>query len=78
MQKAQCMTHTYMMRKPTHTYLITQDKQLEAQHIQTHARNKTKTCRGASNFQCKQFKYELPQGRTLDITQKLESPNDLD
>ena len=40
---------------------------LETHHIQTHARNKTKTCKGASNFQCKQFKYKLPQGGTLDI-----------
>ena len=40
---------------------------LEAQHIHTHARYKTKTCKGASNFQCKQFKYKLPQGGTLDI-----------
>ena len=67
MQKAQRMTQTYMMCKPTHTYLITQDKQLEAQHIQTHARNKTKTSKGASNFQCKQFKYKLPEGGTSDI-----------
>ena len=65
--KAQRTTHMYMMCKLTHTYLITQDKQLEAQHIQTHARNKTKTCKGASNFQCKQCKYKLPEGGTLDI-----------
>ena len=28
MQKAQRMTHTYMMCKPTHTYLIAQDNQV--------------------------------------------------
>ena len=65
--KAQHTTHMYMMCNRTHTYLISQDKQLEAQHIQTHARNKTKTCKGASNFQYKQFKCKLPEGGTLDI-----------
>ena len=69
--KAQHTTHTYM--KCTPTYI----SKLEAQHIQTHARNKTKTCKGASNFQSKQFKYKLPQGGTLDIRQKLDNPIDL-
>ena len=65
--KAQHTTHTYMKCTPTYTYLITQDKQIGSTHIQTHARYKTKTCKGASNFQYKQFKYKLPQGGTLDI-----------
>ena len=27
-------------------------RKIEAYHIQAHARNKTNTCKGASNFQC--------------------------
>ena len=50
----------------THTYLITQDKQIGSTHIQTHARYKTKTSKGSSNFKCKQFEYNLQPGGTLD------------
>ena len=32
---------------------------------------KPKHAKGASNFQCKQFKYELPQGGTLDEDRNL-------
>ena len=77
MQKAQRMTHTYMMCKPTHTYLIAQDNQVGSTTYTNTCKEKNQTCKGVSNFQCKQFKHELPQGGTLDIRQKLDNPIDL-
>src|SRR3954468_7997915 len=65
--RAQHKAQKYKICKLTFTYLITQASKLEAQHIQQHARYKTKTCKGASNFQCKQIMHKLPQGGTLDI-----------
>ena len=67
MQKAQCMTHTYMMCKPTHTYLIAQDKQVGSATYTNTCKEQNQNMQGASNFQGKQFKYKLPQGGTLDI-----------
>ena len=68
MQKAQRMTHTYMMCKPTHTYLIAQDNQVGSTTYTNTCKEQNQThARGASNFQSKQFKYKLPQGGTLDI-----------
>ena len=49
--KTQHKVYTYMVCKLTYTILISQGK-YEAQDIQTHARNKTNTCKGAMNFQC--------------------------
>jgi hypothetical protein len=46
-------------------------------HMQNHARYKTKTCKGASNFQCKEDKYMLPQRGTLDIRYRDGNPHDL-
>ena len=60
-------THKQDANQHTHTRSL-KIRKLEAQHIQTHARYKTKTSKGASNFQCKQFKYKLPQGGTLDVS----------
>ena len=78
MQKAQCMTHTYMMCKPTHTYLIAQDKQVgSTTYTNTCKEQNQNIQKGASNFQCKQFKYKLPQGGTLDIRYNLDDSIDL-
>ena len=65
--KAQRTTHTYMMCKPTHTYLITQDKQIGGTTYTTTCKEQNQNMKGASNFRCKQFKYKLPEGGTLDL-----------
>ena len=61
------MIHTNMMCKPTYTYLISQDTQNGSTTYTYTCKVQNQTCKGASNFQCKQFKYKLPQGGTLDI-----------
>ena len=67
-----------MKCKPTYTYLITQDKQFGDTIIYNHMQGtKPKHATGASNFQCEQFKYKLPQGGTLDIRYKLDDSIDL-
>ena len=46
MQKAQRMTHTYMMCKPTHTYLIAQDNQVGSTTYTNTCKNETKHAKG--------------------------------
>ena len=41
-----------MIHNLTYTSLNNKTSRKEAYHIQAHARNKTNTCKGASNFQC--------------------------
>ena len=67
----------YMMCKPTHTYLIAQDNQVGSTTYTNTCKEQNQTCKGASKFQCKQFKYKLPKGGKLDIVQKLDNPIDL-
>ena len=71
------MRHMYMKCKPTYINLITQDKQFGDTTNTNTCKEQNQYMQGASNFQCKQFKYKLPQGGTLDIRQKLDNPIDL-
>ena len=78
MQKAQCMTHTYMMCKPTHTYLIAQGKHVGITTYTNTCKEQNQNMQGRQvTFNVSNFKYKLPQGGILDIRNKLDDSIDL-
>ena len=68
--KAQRTTHMYIMCKPTYNQFG------DTTYTNT-CKEQNQNMQRASNFQCKQFKYKLPQGGTLDIRYNLDDSIDL-
>ena len=67
-----------MVCKPTHTYLIAQDKQVGITTYTNTCKEQNQNMQGGQvTFNVSNFKYKLPQGGTLDIRNKLDDSIDL-